>query len=153
MFNKNYKLIGILSALILLSTGLTIGFYFTVRHTVEQASVCIIEEYTNKNCFESQGQLYMDQYVKINNNRTGFIMCGPILNCLTSPCNIKTNIGDSYNCMLYSDNMYQINNYPAEYILLSVVLSVITTISYIMTIIYIINMRYEFFIVKSYEHL
>lgn len=149
MTNKNYiKLIGVLSVLILLCTGLSISLYFTVRHTVKQSSVCIIEEYTNKNCFESKGILYMDQYVKINNNRTGFIMCGPILNCLTSPCNDKTYIGDSYYCMIYSDDLYQINNYPVGYIVLSVVLSVITNITYIITIICIRN---EFIKVENYE--
>jgi hypothetical protein len=64
------------------------------------------------NCYEKGGELYMEQYFRLDNNRTGYISCGSVANCETSPCKKEITFGKLYECKLRGD-VYEIDNSPA----------------------------------------
>ena len=117
--------------------GSSIGLYFTICHIVKNFSTCIVEEYTNRGCYESHAQIIMEQYFKIDANRTGFYLCGPVLNCLTSPCSKNIIVGASYKCLLHSNNLYWLDSYnddKARFIILSIFLCILSLASLIIFI-------------------
>ena len=75
-------------------------------------SKCIIESIGHRNCYEQKAQIILEQYITINGNKSAFIYCGPVLQCETSPCDIKVAIGLQYWCYSYNDNgLYQLTEF------------------------------------------
>jgi uncharacterized protein YneF (UPF0154 family) len=128
--HDNVKYILLSVVFFLLFLGSSIGAFFAIRQIARGMSTCVIEEYTNRHCYEANAKIMLEQYFKIDGNRTGFVLCGPVLNCLTSPCSIGITVGDSYNCILFRDDVYWINmlgEYPI-YICLTILLCLVSFI-------------------------
>ncbi len=99
-------------------------------------SKCTIEGIINRNCYESKGKLILEQYVIINDNMTAFIYCGPVINCLTSPCDIDVIIGNQYWCDLYNgNNLYRLGTFAHINIMnvLGIVFLCIMTLFFLIT--------------------
>ncbi len=93
--------------------GLCTGIYFSVKGIHD--STCKVIEFGHRNCFESKGHLFMDQYFAIDNNRTAFVSCGPVLDCQTSPCDRPIHVNNSYRCEPYSADLWRLGNWPLNY--------------------------------------
>jgi hypothetical protein len=87
-------------------TGLVILSYYTYE------SKCIVESIENRGCYEARGHYMLEQYVMVNKNRRAFHLCGPVINCETSPCDININVGDEYYCHWYNEQLYNIQTSP-----------------------------------------
>lgn len=146
MIFKIYILIFMLSFCLL--CGLSIGDYFAIDRIIKTAGSCIIEEYTNRNCYERNANLILEQYVKIDKNRTGFILCGPVLNCLTSPCNGAPKIGSSNKCMLYKKDLYWIDEYPTGLVFGAIVIFICIVVIFGLLIILLIFLVIDSYIYK-----
>lgn len=101
--NKIYLLI-----FLLISISLIIGNTFLIKSVIQ--STCTVKQLTYRNCYESLGKIYMEQYFVSDNNKTGFVLCGPVINCMTSPCYEDIVIDKNYWCIPYN-NFYRIVHY------------------------------------------
>ena len=142
--NKSKSKIVLFSVLsvvdLLIFIGLSTALYFTIVQTMDKSNHCLIEEYTYSNCFESNGRLYLEQYYNMTMNRTGFIRCGHVSDCLTNPCSINITTGTYYGCKLFSENLYLLssrfgNNVPFIYV--SIILCCLLIVSIIVFILFI----------------
>ena len=101
--NRIYLLI-----FLLISISLIIGNTFLIKSVIQ--STCTVKQLTYRNCYESLGKIYMEQYFVSDDNKTGFVLCGPVINCITSPCYEDIVIDKNYWCVTYN-NYYRIVRY------------------------------------------
>ena len=93
-------------------------------------STCIVGHLMYSNCYEKGGELYMEQYFRLDNNRTGYISCGSVANCETSLCKKYVIIGKLYECKLQGNN-YEIDHSPTGMYILVVCMALIAFASFI----------------------
>jgi len=128
---------------------LTISFAITIgvlAWHVDHPPICTVAKMENRNCYENQGEIYMEQYVTIIGNNTAFIKCGKVIACDTSPCAKDVHIGGMYSCTIYRDNLYQLSSdYEFIYILIiSFILVPGLLISLLSLIVLICNINIKF---------
>lgn len=98
---------------LIVSCGCIIGASLMIKYVNETYTICTIEKILDKNCWEQPGKrqcryIFMDQYVQLNKNKTGFVKCGVVRSCEISSCGIAIHVNKTYECMLYKDNLYMI---------------------------------------------
>lgn len=139
-----YYFAGIIALLVVIG-GLGTALYFTINYMLTTYGMCVIEEFTNRNCYEQQGRIYMEQYFAIDNNRIAFVNCGPVADCLTSPCNKNIYVNVSYECKLYSENLYALFYNPVGFGFIAALICILI-LAFIIGLIITI-----FYCVKSYN--
>lgn len=140
--NKQYlPIIIIFGILIFLSigAGLITGNVFLIKSVMNQK--CTITNITSRNCYENQGKLYLEQYLIIAEKEIGFILCGPVLNCHTSPCNFNIVIGQEYWCFEYA-NIYRIVEYAPGKTIFGIIVIFILIIIWIISLIIFLYRNY-----------
>jgi len=70
---------------------------------------CKVTKILNRNCYEYNGMIYLEQYAQINENKIAFASCGKVLNCDT-PCIIDVQLNNTYVCYSYMNHQYILPN-------------------------------------------
>lgn len=87
---------------LLIGMGLIIGNVYLIKSVISKK--CIVTELTTKRyCYENSAKIWLEQYLIISDNKTAFVLCGPVINCQTSPCNFPIVIGEEYWCYKIGD--------------------------------------------------
>ena len=89
---------------------LTIAVIKSAQYTHNNFIDCKITKILNRNCYDYNGAIWLEQYVQINENKLAFTICGKVLNCETSPCIVDIRLNNTYNCYLYRENLYNLSN-------------------------------------------
>jgi len=77
---------------------------------------CFIEGKDHVECYNDNNITILEQYYKVNKNRTGFVNCGPVNDCQTDSCN-KVSLKKYYECQLVENDIYLVGNeYPLSII-------------------------------------
>lgn len=117
----------ITSLVILVSCIVGIGVLSAFIHQ----SRCSIVAYTHRSCYEYEGWLYLEQFATIKTsagvNQTGFINCGKVLHCDTSPCSRMSAATTGY-CDIYSENLYIIDILPHTSYILGIIALISTSL-------------------------
>ena len=95
--NKVNKLCLIFIFILICVSLLIIGVNYINKNYMS----CTITKNLNRECYERHGKIYRIQYVEVNDNTKGVINCGQVINCKTSPCNVRYNIGASFYYKFY----------------------------------------------------
>jgi len=87
---------------------LTIAVIKSAQYTHNNFIDCKITKILNRNCYDYNGAIWLEQYVQINENKLAFTICGKVLNCETSPCIVDIKLNNTYSCFLYKDTLYNL---------------------------------------------
>jgi hypothetical protein len=111
-----------------LGIGFLLGTGSIMIHINHHYSACVVERLMYANCYEKGGELYLEQYFRLDKNRTGYVSCGSVTNCETSPCKKDITFGKLYECHL-QDKFYEINHSSAGMYTLLVCVALVALIS------------------------
>lgn len=92
--------------------------YYVVTMSRSFEYPCQVRSVINRTCGESQGILFMKENVITNNFYRGFINCGKVRNCETSPCNIKYTKDTDFFCYHDNDDIYELLGFPRKLLFL-----------------------------------
>ena len=142
---SKFKLISVLCSICFLC-GCLIWVTIVLFTTYDS---CTITAVLHRECYEKDANYYFNQFIEINGNRKGFIECGKVINCVTSPCNFEYKIGDSYFCGLSTSNLYLVPDSPLSWIIISI--CGLFACTYVLTIIIVFRMPEVWTLLHFYE--
>lgn len=123
------------AVILFLITSVTIYLIWTEgRESGSFIYPCKIHHLTNRTCYEKSGDLFMRQNLMTTSYKKGFIFCGKIRNCDSSPCNQEILMNYNYFGFGRENDEYELGYFPWTYLFLIVLCGVsfaVTWISFI----------------------